>query len=490
MWRLFGLVLGILAGGVLALVLGDPIGRAFGVSNFEGGRGYFVFLFVFPLFVIVGAILGAIMIGQGWRFNLSVVAILLVLGGAFAFYHRSIFLGFPYQTEKIGNFAIETYDGDSASDYYGLRYNDRSFDAEELAGRSERNRRISTVVLITPTAASTAPLFLVIAGHYSAERHFYLAGEREGAPFSTYLCDATLESVDALDNQPAIDPSTKAESLWRNKYLQRREISGSRWLLLGDACVFDLQNEKAYPFTSLSARYTVDPQINQDHLPVTLSPDMRSIVRIVTLDEYDASGNTYLGKSFHLLVNNFVEDSSYTIPIDRQRMRFTPIVNNSFSSDDIDQTWLDHHFEWQKGADGNDRLVERSSFTPWPHRGWLSGYYDDLDFRLQSVEAELLDKLEEFLVANMGAKRIKREHSEESGSVRTYLELEIEGKVINATFSSDEYSAPHLAFWNSTGTIEEQAASAELMTKIATQINEAFQSGEYDEYFVFEPFSH
>lgn len=490
MGRLVGFVVGAIAGIALALIFGESIGRAFGVSNFEGRRGYFVFLTVIPLFAIVGSVLGAIMIAQGWRFNLSVLAILFVVASGFVFYHRTIFLGFPYQTEKIGNFTIETFDEDLSADTYGLRYANKSFDVEEHAGKSERNRRIRTMVLITSTAAnSTPPLFLIMAGHYSEDRHFYLVGEREGVPFSTYLCDTTLESVDSLDNQPAIDLSTAAESQWRDKYLQRKEISGSRWLLLGDACVFDLQNEKAYPFTPVKARDSVDPQVNQDHLPVALSPDMRSIVRIVTLDEYDASGNTHLGKSLHLFVNNFVEDSSYSIEIDRTRMRYTPIINNSFSADDIDRQWLDHHFEWQKGADGNDRLVERSSFTPWAHRGWLSGYYNDLSFRLDSVKPELMDKLEEFLAANFGAKRIKREHSDESGSIYTSLELQIDDKVINASFQSDEYSDPSLSFWHSAATTEDNAPTAELMKKIAQAINEALQSGAYDEYFVFKQYS-
>lgn len=484
--RLLGFVLGGIVGIILAALLGDPIGRALNVSNFEGGRGYFVFLFVIPLFAIVGAVLGAVMIYQGRRFNLSVLAILFLVAGGFVYYHRVIFFNLPIQTEKSGNFELQTYDDESYGDNYEFRYQGKRFDVEEDAGKEGRRRRVNTVVLLTPTTTvSTPPLFLAIIGPPHDTRSFYLVGEKDGSAFAQYLCDTNVDAVDALDNLPTTDLTGMLELRLRSIYLHRKEITGSRWLLLGDACVLDLQTATPYPFTSIQAIDSVDPEVDRDHLPVALSPDMRSLVRIVMRDEYDAKTSQHLGKSLHLLVNNFIDDTSYTIAIDRQRMRYSRYPTSSFWVDDIDQRWLDHHFEWQKGEDGNDHLVERSSFTPWAYLGWLSGYDNDLEYHLRSVKPEMFEKLEEFLVAQFGAKRITREHSAEGSAIDTWLTLQIEDKELSVTFSSDDYSPPHISFWQSAPDLRD----GEWLKKIALAVNQQLQSGDYDDYFVFKPYS-
>jgi Predicted AAA-ATPase len=229
---------------------------------------------------------------------------------------------------------------------------------------------------------------------------------------------------------------------------------------------------------------TDDPKLNEDHLPVALAPDRRSLVRIVTRNEYDAKTGEHLGQLLHLFVNNFVEDSSYSLAIDRQRMRYNPISNNTFAADDIDQQWLDHHFVWQLGADGNERLVERNTFTPWPYRGWVSGYNNDLEYRLQPVTLELIDKVEEFLGAHFGAKRLTREHSAEGASLHTALELEIEEKVLSLSFRSDDYSPPALVLYQSAFDDPASQRDGEWLKKIALSINQQLQSRSYDQYFV------
>lgn len=61
---ILGGLLGLVVGGVLGAILGDPIGMAFHVSNFEGGRGFFVAFFIIPLFAVIGAITGAIVLSR------------------------------------------------------------------------------------------------------------------------------------------------------------------------------------------------------------------------------------------------------------------------------------------------------------------------------------------------------------------------------------------------------------------------------------------
>lgn len=58
-----GIVIGLIVGGVAGIVLGDPISMALGISDFEGGRGYFVIFLLVPGFALLGAILGALVVG-------------------------------------------------------------------------------------------------------------------------------------------------------------------------------------------------------------------------------------------------------------------------------------------------------------------------------------------------------------------------------------------------------------------------------------------
>jgi hypothetical protein len=62
-----GIVIGLVVGGLAGIVLGDPIGLALGISDFEGGRGYFVAFLLVPGFALVGAILGALVVGLSAR---------------------------------------------------------------------------------------------------------------------------------------------------------------------------------------------------------------------------------------------------------------------------------------------------------------------------------------------------------------------------------------------------------------------------------------
>jgi len=57
-----GGILGLLLGACVALVLATAIVEVFQVSNFEGQAGYFVAFLVVPLFALVGAIVGLLIV--------------------------------------------------------------------------------------------------------------------------------------------------------------------------------------------------------------------------------------------------------------------------------------------------------------------------------------------------------------------------------------------------------------------------------------------
>jgi len=57
-----GAVLGALSGAVLAFVLGEPIGMALNIRTFEGERSFFIAFVLGPLFALIGAMTGVIVV--------------------------------------------------------------------------------------------------------------------------------------------------------------------------------------------------------------------------------------------------------------------------------------------------------------------------------------------------------------------------------------------------------------------------------------------
>jgi hypothetical protein len=106
-------------------------------------------------------------------------------------------------------------------------------------------------------------------------------------------------------------------------------------------------------------RFTRDPLLTgfTDVSPVAVSPDQRSFAQFAYSE--GPARNPALG------VTDFVANRSYVLPINPERTRFATL-------DELDPAWLDHHFEWVRGPDTVDHLIERTNFVPLPHHGQLS----------------------------------------------------------------------------------------------------------------------
>ena len=191
LWGVAGALIGLFVGLVLAAIVGDLIAEAWHISNFEGGRGYFVGLLVMPIFGLLGLILGAIMIHQGWRFNLSVVALLLLSGVGFVYYYRAAFFEPIPQVEQVGNFTLLTY----ANEYpewhnvvYGVHYHGEPIQIE--GNTTQRFNAITTVALPSPKHANA----LIINADVAEESRVYLVYEEAGQAKTLPRC-ASISST-------------------------------------------------------------------------------------------------------------------------------------------------------------------------------------------------------------------------------------------------------------------------------------------------------
>lgn len=474
-WRLLGALIGLLIGIGLAIGLGDAIGRALDISNFEGGRGYFVFLVLIPLFGLSGLILGALMIYWKWQWNLGVVLSVCVAGGLFVLTHRDAFIPPPPQVETIGNLQLLTYDSEDWGQYYALRYRDEPLTIEGRAGmfgdQSASYQTLNAVVTVTLPLSNTTPAIIVNVGDPNNSSFFYLVREVADQANVTELCatGGGVVAVDWLDVAPS-DPTAA-----RNLVLRRAGLDGGRWLLLGDSCVLDVQSLTPYHFDTYPLGDGSDASLNQSKLPIGLSPDQHSFVRLGSSEVRDEGAGDFRGYVARLIVYDFVDNRSYTLPIDRRIMRYGDLSV-------IDNAWLLHHFEWQTNAGGHDRLVQRTDFTPLPYQGYFSGRPDERQYNLAPVKAELLDKLVGLLEQKLQAKQGETQRYDTS----TYVDLQIGEQPVTVSYSNDGYGEPKLSVWQSSAAAQ-ATRDGDLIDEIGRHFDQVLRTGVYDMLFLGDP---
>jgi hypothetical protein len=190
--------------------------------------------------------------------------------------------------------------------------------------------------------------------------------------------------------------------------------------------------------------------------PFGLSPDERSFVSF-------GSGNGLPAPL--LLVTDFVDDRTYTLPIDPARMRYT-----KFES--IDPAWLDHHFEWRRGRDGVDRLIERAHFVPLPYRGELSVESNgNRTYRLDKATQALRGALIDLLVSEFKGVR----QPADSGAYE--IPVTVAGHTVNVAFSSgSDYVSVSMG--------RDGVQDSTLVAAIGERFDAVLKTGRYDNLFV------
>ncbi len=320
----------------------------------------------------------------------TVMILLVVAGGGICGRLKPI----PDEMESIGSFEVVTHThryqtgwntgelGTAATEKYSLRYRSQPFSFEGKAGwfGSEVKRYETFNSIVTfPTAV---PALVVNAGDPNNESYYYLILEAGEKAVAQYL-GASTGGVSAQ----WLDPPEGGPAPIADKALHRGRLEGGRWLLLGQYTVLDT---RTLEITAFSQPEDFSP--NQFKPPVAMAPDGGSFVRFgYTMD-------MNMTDVVKLAVFEIGVGTTYTLPIDRMRMRY-----NDWT--EIDAAWLDHHWEWKAGRDGLLRLVEREDFEPLPRRGSLkvSPYDGQREYAVSHVKPEMLDRVKAYLVQSHGA---------------------------------------------------------------------------------------
>ncbi len=475
LWGVAGAILGLIGGLVLAAVVGDSMARAMRISNFEGGRAYFIIFALFPLFGLIGLVLGAMMIHRGRRFNLGVLGVLLLLGGAFVGLHKEAYFGSPPQVEQVGNFALltylDSYDAAFGFDWlhYGLRYRGEPvLITPQASSATEPYQHFSELMTVTLPLTPTVPAFIVNTGAPDTPSQLYLIREVAGQLAVSYLCDTSPDPVVYWLDDAAPDSTATITEVTAF----RRALAGGRWLLLDDGCVFDAETLTTYPFPLAPAVAEAVVPLARLHPPIGFAPDQHSFVRVGFLDEYDVT--TYESRrTVQLLVYDFVKGNVYHLPVDTTRMYYTSVLAGAGEIDNLNPRWLDRYFRWQEQAGDHARLVARETFTPLFPLGLRIDHGSDLTYRLQPVHAGMLDAFARWLVEEFGAQQIERDHRDEYGSVRTSLTFQLAEQQLEATYTKDEYSIPSLVIWQPSSPEQE----GNLLTTIGDRFDAVLQTG-------------
>jgi hypothetical protein len=194
-----------------------------------------------------------------------------------------------------------------------------------------------------------------------------------------------------------------------------------------------------------------DFSIVPDVPPLGISPDGRSFVRFGSY--YDGDNRTAVA------VADFVGNRSYKLRVDETRMRYT-------SHRDIDPAWLTHHFEWRRGSDGTDSLVERERFAPLPYRGRFAMAEN---YWLEPAQPGLREAIIELLVNDFKGERMPVDSTAYHHPVR------IDGHIIRVAYGgAGSYVSVSLP---------DGVTNKSLIESIARHIDQVVATRKYDALF-------
>ena len=245
----------------------------------------------------------------------------------------------------------------------------------------------------------------------------------------------------------------------REFVVRRQHYQSGSLLQLEDETVLDLQGLNVHRFTE--AR---DPGVNHFAEPLGAAPDRRSALHISFAER---------GR-YQLLITDFVADQLQRVEIDRARMRF-------LHWHQIDQAWVDHHYQWLPDQLGRLRLQARADFTPLPYRGQLRrGVMDYPGYELLPVRPSIHPVLLEFLAERFRAESMPFDKEAENRALSepeaaTERNLRIGDEVINLRFSG--YSVATLTLRS------EHASGDALIPQLAQAIDAELASGRWDRHF-------
>jgi hypothetical protein len=352
----------------------------------------------------------------------------------------------PVRTETIGPFEIDTI----------AAYFSRVGDSNRLAAQATFRLRykgqpvpeVAKADTVAVIGGARAALFVTIAEPDSDTPCAVIVDEGDAVRVQRVSGCATPVTERLLTSNQARLAAARAHQ--RLPGWVDRESFAEPGLFHLDATVLDTRT-----LTVATFLFPSDARPDTSAPALGLSPDERSFVWLVQGPDEEPQ----------LGVTDWQTSRSYLLPIDRTRMRY-----NTESALDVD--WVRHHFEWQRGAEGVDRLVEQPHFAPLPYRGDVTlgkqGEYQS--YTLRPGGEPLRGAIVDILVSDLGGERLPDESDEFRQRVR------VNGKVLSVSvIGSPTYVNVSM---------DGADSDPQVMSAVSATLDAALASGRYDALFV------
>jgi hypothetical protein len=303
--------------------------------------------------------------------------------------------------------------------------------------------------------AGSDPALLVRVDPYALSSGCYLlAPLATGVRVDSIANCSTVREAQLLTNDNARFHASHAVQVVEGR-IDEVSVAEPGLYLIGSSTVLDTRARLLHPVTPDSALTPV-PSVP----PLGVSPDGRSIIRYGYGEGEDGIGAEERPR---LGVTDFLSDRSYLVAIDPRRMRYA-----TFEA--LDPEWIAHHFEWVRGSDGTDQLVERKHFVPIPYHGVVSRYDSgDRSYRIEKAGRELREELIAFLAKEFKGERMPAD------SDAYQVPVKVNGLEVQVAASSD-FGYVEVSLPAGTG-------DTALVATIGERFNTALATGRYDSLF-------
>jgi hypothetical protein len=337
--------------------------------------------------------------------------------------------------------------------HWSLRWQGQPLTIDTRTGMwGDQPTRARTVHAVYTVGAAASPDLLVLVGDPNNTGAYHLLYPQDGRLHTPLVCPVLAgdSRITRLDSAGTVQPSSAPQG-----GPEHRQLTGARWLMLGQRCVLDVRQRRAM---SVPPSAVDGPTVMPSIAVHTLSPDGRSLARL----GYQKLG----GEQVHrVMVADLDGDRWTSLPIDRRRMRY----DNPHA---VDDAWLAHHFEWRRDNTGRDRLQARKAFKPLPWRGTVEP--SGRAYVLHAARHDPAALLAGVLVRRFQGQPLPRV----AGSTAQAFQVRGEPVTVDRAAVS---AGGNGAYWP--GQPGDPARSIALIHDIAQAIDEELATGRHDELF-------
>ena len=174
---------------------------------------------------------------------------------------------------------------------------------------------------------------------------------------------AELQWLDSVNSQPGASQTYGIEAV--GDIQAGTQMAGGRWLRFGSRSVLDVASLKLFavePWVPMLPGVPVTSISREGDDVRAFSPGRTQYVLAAAGIDYSRADQAH---AYGLLVVDIARGTATELRADRKRFRFA-------EPGDVDASWINHHFSWQRDSAGLERLIARERFAPWPWRAKLT----------------------------------------------------------------------------------------------------------------------